>query len=57
MVSIPKYTKGRGLAMKKWEKPELNKLGVQSTEKSSTHINNVDATTYDSDGNYWDSRS
>lgn len=43
--------------MKKWEKPELNKLGVQSTEKSSTHLNNVDGTTYDSDGNYWDSRS
>ena len=43
--------------MKKWEKPELNKLGVQSTEKSATHINPVDATTYDSQGNYWDSRS
>ena len=43
--------------MKRWEKPELNKLGVQSTEKSATHINAVDATTYDSQGNYCDSRS
>lgn len=43
--------------MKKWEKPELNKLGVQLTEKSSQHENAVDATTYDSQGNYWDSRS
>ena len=43
--------------MKKWEKPELNKLGVQSTEKSTQHINAVDATPYDSQGNYWDSRS
>ena len=43
--------------MKKWEKPELNKLGVESTEKSSTLENSVDATTYDSDGSYWESRS
>ena len=43
--------------MKKWEKPELNKLGVESTEKSSTHENSVDATTYDAQGNYWYSRS
>ena len=43
--------------MKKWEKPELNKLGVQSTEKGQNHLEHVDATTYDSNGNYWDSRS
>ena len=43
--------------MKKWEKPELNKLGVQSTEKSPNHLEHVDATTYDSNGNYWYSRS
>ena len=24
--------------MKKWEKPELNKLGVQSTEKLNTFL-------------------
>ena len=43
--------------MKKWKKPELVNLGVSSTEKSSSHENAVDATTYDSDGKYWDSRS
>ena len=43
--------------MKQWENPEIKELGVESTEKSSTHINRVDATTYDADGNYWDSRS
>ena len=34
-----------------------DELGVESTEKSSTHVNAVDATTYDAQGNYWDSRS
>ena len=34
MVSVPKYTKGRGLAMKKWEKPELKVLGIESTKTS-----------------------
>lgn len=43
--------------MKKWKKPELFNLGVSSTEKSFSHENAVDATTFDSDGNYWDSRS
>ena len=43
--------------MKQWENPEINELGVESTEKSAQHINRVDTTTYDSDGNYWDSRS
>lgn len=43
--------------MKKWKKPELFNLGVSSTEKSANHENAVDATTYDADGNYWDSRS
>lgn len=31
MVSVPKCTKGRGLTMKKWEKPELKVLGVEDT--------------------------
>ena len=43
--------------MKQWENQEIKELGVVSTEKSAQHINRVDATTYDSDGNYWDSRS
>ena len=43
--------------MKQWENPEIKELGVESTEKSAQHINRVDDTTYDSDGNYWDSRS
>ena len=43
--------------MKQWENPEIKELGVESTEKSSTHVNEVDATTYDAHGNYWDSRS
>ena len=43
--------------MKKWEKPELNKLGVQSTEKSPNTAGHVDATTYDNNGNYWNSYS
>ena len=43
--------------MKKWKKPELFNLGLSSTEKSANHENAVDATTYDADGNYWDSRS
>ena len=43
--------------MKQWENPEIKELGVESTEKSAQHINNVDATTYDAQGNYWDSRS
>lgn len=38
--------------MKKWKKPELFNSGVSSTEKSVSHENAVDATTYDSDGNY-----
>ena len=29
--------------MKQWENPEIKELGVESTEKSSTHINIVDA--------------
>ena len=43
--------------MKKWKKPELFNLGISSTEKSANHENAVDATTYDADGNYWESRS
>ena len=43
--------------MKQWENPEIKELGVEATEKSSTHVNGVDATTYDAQGNYWDSRS
>ncbi len=43
--------------MKKWKKPELFNLGISSTEKSANHENAVDATTYDANGNYWDSRS
>lgn len=43
--------------MKRWKKPELFNLGISSTEKSSSHKNSVDATTYDADGNYWDCRS
>lgn len=43
--------------MKQWENPEIKELGVEATEKSSTHVNAVDATTYDAQGNYWDSRS
>ena len=43
--------------MKKWKKPELFNLGISSTEKSARHENAVDATTYDSQGNYWESRS
>ena len=43
--------------MKQWENTEIKELGVESTEKSAQHINRVYATTYDSDGNYWDSRS
>lgn len=43
--------------MKKWKKPELFNLGISSTEKSANHENAVDATTYDSQGNYWESRS
>ena len=31
MVSVPKCTKGRGLIMKKWGKPELKVLGVENT--------------------------
>ena len=43
--------------MKKQKKPELFNLGVSSTEKSVSHENAVDATIYDSQGNYWESRS
>lgn len=43
--------------MKEWTNPELTKLSVELTEKSATHLNDVDATTYDSNGNYWDSKS
>ena len=43
--------------MKKWENPELNKLGVESTEKSHEAKNGIDAVTYDDNGNYWESRS
>ena len=43
--------------MKKWKKPELFNSGVSSTEKSVSHENAVEATTYDLDGNYWESRS
>ena len=42
---------------RQWNSPKVIELGVEETKKSSQHINNVDATTYDSDGNYWDSRS
>ena len=38
MVSVPKCTKGRGLTMKKWEKPELKVLGVESTKTVKTPI-------------------
>ena len=43
--------------MKNWQNPELNKLGVQATAKSHDAQNSHDGTTYDSDGNYWESRS
>ena len=43
--------------MKQWENPEIKELGGESTEKSANHENAVDATTYDSQGNYWESRS
>ena len=42
---------------RQWNSPKVTELGVEETKKSSLHISSVDATTYDSDGNYWDSRS
>ena len=33
--------------MKKWENPELNKLGIASTEKSANQHNDCDGTTWD----------
>ena len=42
---------------RQWNSPKVTELGVEETKKSTQHIIAVDATTYDSDGNYWDSRS
>ena len=40
-----------------WNNPEVTELGLEETKKSPTHQGAVDATTYDANGNYWDSRS
>ena len=42
---------------RQWNSPKVTELGVEETKKSSSHINAGDATTYYSQGNYWDSRS
>ena len=42
---------------RQWNSPKVTELGVEETKKSLTHQGGVDATTYDANGNYWDSRS